>query len=90
MEYTKRRELEMVLLETARADMARRGKIAEGLILMERPELIDLFLTYQNEAIAARKFLERSLIELDSGAEILEVGGVSSHLEFNWQVKVLR
>ena len=75
MEYTKRRELEMVLLETARADMALRGKIAEGLILMERPELIDLFLTYQNEAIAARKFLERSLIELDSGAEILEVGG---------------
>ena len=75
MEYAKRSELEMVLLETAEADMARRGKIAEGLILIERPELIDLFLTYQNEATAARKFLERSLIELDSGAEILEVGG---------------
>ena len=75
MEYTKRDELEMVSLETAEADMARRGKIAESLISMERPELIELFLTYQNEAIAARRFLDSNLTELVPGAEILEVGG---------------
>ena len=65
----------MVSLESAEESMNRRGKIAETLIMAERPELIDLFLTYQNEAMAARKFLDSSLIELDSGAEILEVGG---------------
>jgi len=63
--------------------MVRRGKIAESLIALERPELIDLFLTYQNEAVAARKFLDSSLIDLNSGAEILEVGGVSWRLQFN-------
>jgi len=65
----------MVSLKSAEESMTRRGKIVESLITSERPELIDLFLTYQNEAIAARKFLESSLIELDSGAEILEIGG---------------
>ena len=65
----------MVSLESAKEAMTHRGKIAESLIALKRPELIDLFLTYQNEAMAARKFLESSLIELDSGAEILEVGG---------------
>jgi SAM-dependent methyltransferase len=65
----------MVSLESAVETMTRRGKIAEGLILSERPELIKLFFTYQNEAIAARKFLDSSLNELDSGAQILEVGG---------------
>ena len=73
----------MVSLETAQEAMVRRGKIAEGMIALERPELIDLFSTYQNEAIVARKFFESSLIELDSGAEILEVGGVSWRLQFN-------
>ena len=75
MEYTKQSELEMVSLQSAEESMTRRGRIAESLIALERPELIDLFLTYQNEAIAARKFLESSLIELDSGAEVLEIGG---------------
>jgi 2-polyprenyl-3-methyl-5-hydroxy-6-metoxy-1,4-benzoquinol methylase len=65
----------LVSLESAEKSMTRRGKIAENLIFSERPELIDLFLTYQNEAMAARKYLENSLIELDSDAEILEVGG---------------
>lgn len=65
----------MVSLESSKEAMTRRGKIAERMIALERPELIDLFLTYQNEAMAARKFLESSLLELDSGAEILEVGG---------------
>lgn len=65
----------MVSIESAEVAMARRGKIAEGLITLERPELTDLFLTYQNEAIAARKFLANSLTDLKPGAEILEVGG---------------
>ena len=75
MGYTRRSELDMVSLQSAEESMTRRGKIAENMIALERPELIDLFLIYQNEAVAARKFLESSLIELDSGAEILEVGG---------------
>jgi 2-polyprenyl-3-methyl-5-hydroxy-6-metoxy-1,4-benzoquinol methylase len=65
----------MVSIESAEEAMVRRGRIAEASIALERPELIDLFLIYQNEAIAARKLLESSLIELDPGAEILEVGG---------------
>jgi 2-polyprenyl-3-methyl-5-hydroxy-6-metoxy-1,4-benzoquinol methylase len=73
--YAKRKELEMVSLESAEEAMVRRGKIAQELIALQRPELIDLFLTYQNEAIAARKFLQNSLIELNPEAEILEVGG---------------
>lgn len=75
MEHAKKRDLEMVLLETAEEAMTRRGRLAEGLILSERPELIDLFFTYQNEAIAARKFLDSNLNKLNSGAQILEVGG---------------
>ncbi len=75
MEYTERSELEMAFLESAEETMARRGKMVEGLILSERPELISLFFTYQNEAIAARKLLDSSLKELNSGARILEVGG---------------
>ena len=65
----------MVSLAIAQEAMVRRGKIAESRIALERPDLLDLFLTYQNEAIEARKFLESSLVELDSGADILEVGG---------------
>jgi len=65
----------MASLESAVGAMTSRGKIAECLILSERPELINLFFTYQNEAIAARKFLDSSLNELNSGSEILEVGG---------------
>ena len=65
----------MISLQSAEESMTRRGKIVENIIVLERPELIDLFLIYQNEAIAARKFFQSSLIELDSGAEILEVGG---------------
>jgi 2-polyprenyl-3-methyl-5-hydroxy-6-metoxy-1,4-benzoquinol methylase len=75
VEYAKRNELKLVSQESAEEAMVARGRIAESFISLERPELIDLFLTYQNEAVAARKLLESSLIELDSGAEILEVGG---------------
>ena len=75
MGYAERSAIEMDSLKTVEAAMVRRGKEVENLILMERPELIDLFLTYQNEAIEARKLLDGSLIKLNPGAEILEVGG---------------
>ncbi len=65
----------MVSLELAEEAMVRRGRIAQELIALERPDLIDLFLTYQNEATAARRFLHNSLTELNPNVEILEVGG---------------
>lgn len=65
----------MVSLEVAQNEMRRRGQIAEALITSEKPELLELYLTYQNEAVAARRFLDNSLSELNAGAEILEVGG---------------
>jgi len=65
----------MIFLELAEEAMVRRGRIAQELIALEKPDLIGLFLTYQNEAIAARKFLQSSLIELNPEAEILELGG---------------
>jgi 2-polyprenyl-3-methyl-5-hydroxy-6-metoxy-1,4-benzoquinol methylase len=65
----------MVLLEIAEKEMARRAKMAEDAITQERPELLELFFTYQNEALAARRFLDSSLRDLDHGVEILEVGG---------------
>lgn len=55
--------------------MQRRGKIAEQLISTQFPELLNLFLTYQNEALAARKLLHLNLMDLESGSEILEIGG---------------
>ena len=76
MGSTKRSELKLITLKSAEEAMVRRGTIAGALITLERPELMDLFLTYQNEALAARRFLDNSLMELDPGAEILEVGGV--------------
>ena len=65
----------MVTLKSAEEAMVTRGTIAGALIALERPELMDLFLTYQNEALTARRFLDDSLMELDPEAEILEVGG---------------
>lgn len=65
----------MMTLPRALEAMAKRGEIAEGLISRERPDLIELFWTYQNEAIAAREFLGNSLVTLNYGSEILEVGG---------------
>lgn len=55
--------------------MIRRGLIVEDLIRTENPELLDIFMTYQNEAIEARKFIHGSLSKLKPGDEILEVGG---------------
>jgi 2-polyprenyl-3-methyl-5-hydroxy-6-metoxy-1,4-benzoquinol methylase len=65
----------MKSLDDAVEEMAVRGKVAKDLISQQKPELLDLFLTYQNEAIEARKFLNESLAKLNKQAEILEVGG---------------
>jgi 2-polyprenyl-3-methyl-5-hydroxy-6-metoxy-1,4-benzoquinol methylase len=65
----------MTLLHNAHESMVRRGKLVENLVLLERPELLSLFRTYQNEALEARKLLDSSLNKIDPHAEILEVGG---------------
>ena len=62
-------------IKEAENAMQRRGKIAEQLISSQCPELLSLFLTYQNEALAARRLLHPNLLELRSGSEILEIGG---------------
>jgi len=59
----------------AQQSMKSRGELVEQSVLDERPELLDLFFTYQNEAIASRSFLDKNLKKLDGGDEILEVGG---------------
>jgi SAM-dependent methyltransferase len=65
----------MSLLKESLGEMCRRGKIAEEIIALERPDLLELFFTYQNEAVAGRRFLDASLVELKPEAQILEVGG---------------
>jgi hypothetical protein len=77
-------------LETAIGEMVSRGKIVEGIIAAKNPELLQTYLTYQNEALAARKFLDSSLIELKDEARILEVGGGYWLFPCNSQVKVLK
>jgi 2-polyprenyl-3-methyl-5-hydroxy-6-metoxy-1,4-benzoquinol methylase len=62
-------------LDQAVEEMVARGMSAKDLISKQKPELLELFLTYQNEAIEARKFLHSNLVKLDMQAEILEVGG---------------
>ncbi len=64
-----------ISLDQAIENMVRRGKIAESRIQREKPELLKLFITYQNEALAAREYLDNSLLEVSEAAEILEVGG---------------
>ncbi len=65
----------MISTEIALNQMAFRGQFIEELIRTERPDLLDLFFTYQNEARASRELLQNSLSGLDTGAEILEIGG---------------
>jgi 2-polyprenyl-3-methyl-5-hydroxy-6-metoxy-1,4-benzoquinol methylase len=65
----------MTLLHNAQESMVRRSREIENLVLLERPELHSLFLTYQNEALEARKLLDSNLNKMDTDSEILEVGG---------------
>jgi 2-polyprenyl-3-methyl-5-hydroxy-6-metoxy-1,4-benzoquinol methylase len=73
--FRARVELSMKSLDIALEEMGARGKIVEELVSLQKPELLDLFITYQNEAMEARKLLHESLIKLNREAEILEVGG---------------
>lgn len=65
----------MASLEIARSEMIRRGFLVEKIIREHKPELLDLFFIYQNEALASRAFLEESLAALQPAANLLEVGG---------------
>jgi SAM-dependent methyltransferase len=65
----------MISLEKALEEMGERGRFAQERILVERPDLLDLFFTYQNEALEARRLLDSSLVKLEGGARILEIGG---------------
>lgn len=65
----------MTLLSNAHASMVRRGKAVENLVLLERPDLLFLFSTYQNEALEARKLIDSNLKKIDTHSKILEVGG---------------
>jgi SAM-dependent methyltransferase len=55
--------------------MQKRGKEVEDLISLEKPELLSLFIMYQNEAIEARKLLHENLLHIGQNARVLEVGG---------------
>ena len=64
----------MLTLEASKNEMTTRGYLVENYLRRNRPELLTTFLTYQNEALAARELLENSLQDLNPKAEILEVG----------------
>jgi 2-polyprenyl-3-methyl-5-hydroxy-6-metoxy-1,4-benzoquinol methylase len=55
--------------------MQKRGKEVEDLVSLEKPELLSLFIMYQNEAIEARKLLHENLLHIGQNARVLEVGG---------------
>ena len=65
----------MISIIDAQEFMTLRAATVEESVRKERPELLDLFYTYQKEAAQARSFLDKNLLELPDGAEILEVGG---------------
>ena len=65
----------MESLEKSLEEIIHRGKKVEELIVQERPELLEVFFTYQNEAVSARMLIQKSLIHLAPDAKLLEVGG---------------
>jgi hypothetical protein len=56
----------MTLLSNAHESMVRRSRVVESLVLLERPELLSLFLTYQNEALEARTLIDSNLNKMDA------------------------
>jgi hypothetical protein len=66
-----RSEVEIAYLEIIEEAMVRRGRIAQGLIVLVTPDLINLFLIYQNDDMGARKFLKSNLNELNPRAKTL-------------------
>lgn len=73
-EYANRR-LPLTELGEALYQMQRRGKEVEDLVSLEKPELLSLFIMYQNEALEARKLLHENLLHIGQNARVLEVGG---------------
>lgn len=65
----------MNTLQDALQMMALRGSLVEQEVREKRPDLLNLFLTYQNESLAARKLLDEDLRRLKPGSRILEIGG---------------
>lgn len=62
-------------LSESQESMNRKSDIFRQVISDNRPELLRLFETYHHEALAARKFLDSDLQNLDPESKILEVGG---------------
>lgn len=52
----------MASLEVARSEMTRRANLVETVIRKQKPALLELFFTYQNEALTAREFREDGLV----------------------------
>jgi 2-polyprenyl-3-methyl-5-hydroxy-6-metoxy-1,4-benzoquinol methylase len=65
----------MTNLEKTISEMKNRFSKVEVIVRRNCPELEKEFETYCNEALMARRELERSLERLNSGASILEIGG---------------
>jgi 2-polyprenyl-3-methyl-5-hydroxy-6-metoxy-1,4-benzoquinol methylase len=55
--------------------MELRGGLVEKEVRDKRPDLLNLYLTYQNESLAARRLLDTDLKQLKPGSKILEIGG---------------
>jgi 2-polyprenyl-3-methyl-5-hydroxy-6-metoxy-1,4-benzoquinol methylase len=62
-------------LSDSQDSMNRRSDFFRQVISENRPDLLRLFETYHHEALAARKFLDSDLQNLDPESKILEVGG---------------
>ena len=56
--------------------MELRNSLAEQEVGDKRPALLSLLLTYQNESLAARKFLDKDLGQLKPSSKIFEIGSV--------------
>jgi 2-polyprenyl-3-methyl-5-hydroxy-6-metoxy-1,4-benzoquinol methylase len=65
----------MANIETAKTAMLARNQQLRKIVSSERPDLLDLYATYFNEALAARKFLESNISALKADDCILEIGG---------------
>jgi len=64
----------LVECEEAVRMMKETSKYIEDIVKSVRPDLLNTFYTYSNEAIQARKILSQDLLNLNYGDAILEVG----------------
>jgi len=66
---------EMKCLRIIESMMDERAQKVEEIVRQKRPDLLEKFFIYSNEAINARLMLEKNLADLDLNSTILEVGG---------------